>query len=302
MLDDTTTRSSTTDHVALASNRPTIPATIIKATSSDTPSLSQANLVVVDQTEQATPDKRGSTDGKQSSHDDGEEEQRGRCIPRVTLPHLRAILEHGGGMPADDVLDVCGSVSKAEESRREHRRKRQDRRQLVRQSVPNEPEGAIAGRGLVGGDADGNTTRDSNARNSSSEGADGNVREEGEEGQVVGGEVQVVGLPSTTAGSQGAAPGGLEKSTEGAANAVGIFQDGPQEDTRQLEVDSNAGGDVRVAARSNAAREEQPLTVSFVDVCDCAAVRTWVRRGAFFTLPPFGVTSGRDIVCASDES
>lgn len=298
MLDDTS--SSATDHVPLASDRPTAttPAAV-KITPSGMPPPPQAKPV--DQTAKDAADERGfSDDGEKNSHAAGEE-QRGHGIPRVTLPHLRAILEHGGGMSTADISEVCGSVWKAEESRRQQRRNRRDRRQLepVHQSGSDEPEGATTERALAGGDVDKDAIRHGDPR-SSSEGAGENASEE--ESQVGGGEVGVVGRPSAAA-APSPPPGGLEISTEGEAVAGGVPQGGHQEGVRRLEArsDAGAGGHGRAAARGNHLHEEKPLTVSFVDVCDCSAVRTWVRRGAF-TLPSFEVTSGRGLVCTSGDS
>ena len=57
--------------------------------------------------------------------------EEGDNIPRVTLPHLRAILEHGGGMSAADVSEICESVLKAESCMQQERPELQQQPTLV---------------------------------------------------------------------------------------------------------------------------------------------------------------------------
>lgn len=198
--------------------------------------------------------------------------------PRVTLPNLRAILEHGGGMSAADVSDVCEFVRKAEEDRMQ----RESRR--PRQCTPvHGPQGGVEGaekRPTDEVEAKADRHVDSIERVDGGESAAGETKGEGETATE---DAQIV---ETIASS-----GLPERELDEAACALGKK---PGQDASDLEMATHGvGGDELAVDKSP---QEEPVLISFASVCDCEAVRAWVHGGAY-SLPSFELTSwrGRDI-------
>lgn len=187
--------------------------------------------------------------------------------PRVTLPHLKAILEHGVGMSVADVSSVCEAVSTAEEDRR---RRQRDLRLLQPITPPGTPEGLVEKAGLEGGIEVTTCVKDVSAE------ATDIIK------QVVSG-----GTPGDNAKTVRAAESqhGQKGDEGGLAQECAIKS--TTEEGQQKELPGMADSYTR-----NPSHEESMLTVSFAAVCDCEAVRAWVRQGAY-TLPSFDVTSGR---------
>lgn len=78
-------------------------------------------------------------------------------VPRVSLPQLRAILEHGGGMTTADVSDVCEIVARKEEEEEESRSRNRTQRTSLQPSATTAVVGAtsetlVANAGSAGGD------------------------------------------------------------------------------------------------------------------------------------------------------
>lgn len=197
--------------------------------------------------------------------------------PRVSLAHLRAILEQGGGMSATDVSEVFESVSTAE------RRTQQEEPERQQQQQPTLASGAeiIAGveEGLAVGAEGGACLGDS------AEGAEKRkpLVAEDKEGQGAAAEVNTRTVVETAKtkelpkiGGQGSTETDGEREDQDVATVRKIDGDGEGEDGTAVEKPSDG----------------EPLTISFTTVCDCEVVRAWVRKGAF-TLPSFDVTSGR---------
>ncbi|CAM9267910.1 unnamed protein product [Ectocarpus sp. 4 AP-2014] len=152
-------------------------------------------------------------------------------FPRVSLPHLRAILGHGSRMTPADVSSVCELVAKKEQARRH-----QDEKQGhgVKQDTTAE---------VVVGPQE----------------ATGAENEPSVATQIMGTSAETIGA---TEGDCDVAPDTTATGDPGGGRGIAVQQ------------------------------KEPPLTVSFDVVSECEVVRDWVRKGAY-TLPTFGVLSGR---------
>lgn len=197
-----------------------------------------------------------------STKDDGD-------VPRVTLPQLRAILEHGGDMSAADVSGVCNTFLETQQESPAHQGREQ------------EPLGHGAKRELSPGD-------DSTGREKRLLGGEGH----GQDG------VGETGLSSDTpdATDQDHARslksreiGEREEANDSAKGVTGGEIEGSNA-TAEVAVDCARDGDESETAITLVQRERL-IMVSFDAVCECETVRAWIRRGAY-TLPSFEATSG----------
>lgn len=187
--------------------------------------------------------------------------------PCVTLQHLRAILEHGGGMPIADISNVCKLLSNAKERRRHRQRKRRRLQLDTPASTANKGPNAEVDRTAQGG-------------NEAVDGAEGN--KPADQAQVAGGPAEREAQVASTAGRTGLQDNGVRV-------PAGAFVESEGRNNTTHNVRGNSAEGRKVA--SETARED-PIMVSFAEVCSCEAVRAWVRKGAY-TLPSFEVTSGR---------
>lgn len=183
--------------------------------------------------------------------------------PRVSLPHLRAILEHGGGMPAADVVDVCHlCVREAEEASRVlgqmQGQRNEQRAEKATAAAPVDTVGA----------------QDEPATELKLDENEGTARE---------------GAEATAA----TIPDGVQAETND--NDCHAMTGEGREDRYDANRETPGGtaGEDNITAENIPQKQRQPaLTFSFAAVSECRAVREWIRRGAY-TLPAFNVTSGR---------
>lgn len=197
-------------------------------------------------------------------------------IPRVTLPHLRAILEHGGGMSATDVSEVCEFVLSTESCMQQEKPGLTQQPALVSGAegiagVGEELAIGVEGNVCVGDNAEGVEKRKPVADDKGGRGAAAAV----DTHSVVVETAKTNELPNI---------GGLDNT-----ETVGEREDLDTATVRKISGDGVIGEDGTAVEKPS---HGKPLTVSFATVCDCEAVRAWVRKGAF-TLPSFDVTSGR---------
>ncbi|CAB1097942.1 unnamed protein product [Ectocarpus sp. CCAP 1310/34] len=167
----------------------------------------------------------GSTGNMSSLRRDG-------VFPRVSLPHLRAILGHGSRMTPADVSSVCELVAKKEQARRH-----QDEKQGHGVKQDTTAEVVVGPEEAIGAENEPSVAR------------------------------QIMGTSTETTGA-----------TEGECDVA---------------PDTTATGDPGGGRGIAVQQREPPLTVSFDVVSECEVVRDWVRKGAY-TLPTFGVLSGRE--------
>lgn len=198
-------------------------------------------------------------------------------IPRVTLPHLKAILEHSGGMSATEVSEVCEFVLRTESCMQ------QEKPGLQQQQQPALVSGA-EGIGGVGEElavgVEGNVCFGDNA-----EGVEKRKPVADDKGGR-GAAAAVDARPAVETAKTNELP-----NIGGQDNAGTV---GEREDLDTATV-PKIGRDGVIGEYGTAVEKPphgEPLTISFATVCDCEAVRAWVRKGAF-TLPSFDVTSGR---------
>ena len=197
--------------------------------------------------------------------------------PRVTLPHLRAILEHGGGMSAADVSDVFEFVSRAKSFMQLERSELQQQQQQPKPVSGGKGNTGVAEGLTIGVEGDACLADSAEATENCKPLTD----DKGGRGVAaavnthpVAETTQTGGLPLIDAQESKGVVG--ERETLDAATVRKIGGGGVGEDGTAVERPSHG----------------EPLTVSFATVCDCETVRAWVRKGAF-TLPSFDVTSGR---------
>lgn len=223
----------------------------------------------------AVPTSSGPEQDKTGPSDECRDEQQsntpyGGWNPRVTVPQLRALLEHGDGMSAADVLGVCELVSKAEKARLQQKMvTKQNQRLDIQPDVDGNANGRPVGEVESSGHGNHMVIKE----------ADDIIAEAGTQEETTKRDVQATGTTEPL-GSQDNKEnltvrvvreskdlGSKGEGAEGSANRGGITTEQPL--------------------------KEEPITISFAAVCDCEAVRTWLRNGAY-ALPSFWVTSGKE--------